>query len=236
MARTKRTGPPSPPCISYHFRRLKRVRRLAFDEHTRFIQGKTGMSGLNPVTRTLLRFANWIAGEPQANWSAAMAGETDAAGSQGLSWALGCVGAALRMRLATDWKRIAILIVVPVVAYTSQWLWIYPVTWAMRADWIGQMGWAMALQLPYMIMMALVARFSSNDIPMLFVAYAVAVIVLLPGIVFAVTFGKSPFLFLQPEANWLNLPRNQGMALLGALLAGSVVAGRVLRRASLRTA
>ncbi len=194
------------------------------------------MSGLNPLTRTLLRLANWIAGEPQANWSAAMAAETDAAGSHGLSWALGCVGAALRMRLATDWKRIALLLAFPIVAYASIGLWIYPVTWAMRADWIGPMGWAVALQIPYMIMMALVARFSGNGLPVLFIAYAAAVILLLPGIVFAVLFDKSPFLFLQPEANWLNLPRNQGMALLAALLAGSVVAGRLLRRMNLRTA
>ena len=194
------------------------------------------MSGLNPVTRTLLRLANWIAGEPQSNWSAAMAAETDAAGSQGLPWALGCVGAALKMRLATDWKRIAMLLALPIVAYASIGLWIYPVTWAMQADWIGPMGWAMALQLPYMIMMVLVARFSSNGLPIAFIAYSIAVIVVLPGIVFAVMFDTSPFLFLQPEANWLNLPRNQGMALLAALLAGSVVAGRLLRRVSLRTA
>lgn len=191
------------------------------------------MSGLNIWTRMVLRLANWIAGEKSSEWCAAMAAETDAAGSQGMGWALGCVAAALKMRLQTDWKRIAILTLAPFIAYLISRPWFYLVTWSMDAS-SAPVLWAMLLGLPNFLMFALAVRFTSRGIPSLFVAYAIITSTLIPFFHFALKFDVSPWIFFGADAQWMTLPRNQGMLLESGLIIASIFVGWLWRQRSHR--
>lgn len=189
------------------------------------------MSGLNTGTRALLRIANWIAGEPASEWCAAMAAETDAAGSQGMGWALGCIAAALKMRLRTDWKRIATLTLAPFIAYLISRPWFFLVTWSMEPS-AAPVLWAILLGLPTFLMFVLAVRFTPRGIPMLFVTYAIITSTLTPFFVFALTFDVSPWIFFGADAQWMTLPRNQGMALELGLIIASIAIGWLWRQSA----
>ncbi len=73
------------------------------------------MNGLNGPARLLLRLANWIAGPDREEWVLAMAVEADAADGHGTRWALGCLFAAGRDRLARDWQFVAAIVMLPVL-------------------------------------------------------------------------------------------------------------------------
>ncbi|MDP1028670.1 hypothetical protein Q5H91_15725 [Sphingomonas sp. KR1UV-12] len=74
------------------------------------------MSGLNGLARLILRLANWIAGRDREEWVLAMVAETDAAGGHGPAWALGCLYAAAKDRMARDLWFVAALFALPVFA------------------------------------------------------------------------------------------------------------------------
>lgn len=195
------------------------------------------MSGLNPFTRALLRIADWIAGENQSEWTAAMAAETDAAGAQGFGWALGCVGAAFRIRLRTDWKWLLFAIGMPLLLFAVRTPWFFAVSLTMRDFGIrAPVTWAILITLPVMIALILGARFARGGVPFLLILYTILLFELVPLFQFAVAFDKSPWIFFEADSEWLTLPRNQGMTLLAALLAGSIIAGRLWRRTSLTSA
>jgi hypothetical protein len=73
------------------------------------------MSGLNGFARLALRLANRIAGPDRQDWLLAMAAETDAADRHGTAWALGCLYAAWKDRLARDRWFVAALLALPSV-------------------------------------------------------------------------------------------------------------------------
>ena len=189
------------------------------------------MSGLNIWTRAILRFANWIAGERSSEWCAAMAAETDAAGPQAMAWALGCVGAALKMRLRTDWKRITMLMLAPFIAYLISRPWFFLVTWSMEPA-AAPVLWAILLSMPNFLMFALADRFTLRGIPMPFVVYAIITSTLTPFFYFAYKFDTSPWIFFGADAQWMTLPRNQGMALELSLIIASVAIGWMWREAA----
>lgn len=74
------------------------------------------MNGLNGFARLLLRLANWIAGPDREEWTLAMAVEADAANRHGTQWALGCLLAAGKDRLAREWWFVASMVMLPVLA------------------------------------------------------------------------------------------------------------------------
>jgi hypothetical protein len=74
------------------------------------------MSGLNKVARIVLRLANWIAGSDRENWILAMAAETEAADHHGTEWALGCLRAAAKDRVARDRWFVAAIVALPALA------------------------------------------------------------------------------------------------------------------------
>lgn len=65
----------------------------------------------------LLRCAAWLAGPDRAEWSAAMAAETDAADERRTSWALGCLRAAFADRIVRDRWYLLSLIGLPALAF-----------------------------------------------------------------------------------------------------------------------
>lgn len=73
------------------------------------------MNGLNGPARLLLRLANWIAGPDREEWVLAMAVEADAADGHGTRWALGCLFAAGKDRLARDWRFVAAIVMLPIL-------------------------------------------------------------------------------------------------------------------------
>lgn len=138
------------------------------------------MSGLNPFTRALLRIADWIAGESEAEWTAAMAAETDAAGAQGLGWALGCVCAAFIMRLRKDWKRMALLLALPFMINALPIAFFFPMVRLMDAGWLPSWGF---IALPLFGSLAIIfwAGWSApGRFPTAFALYLVFILELLP--------------------------------------------------------
>ena len=186
------------------------------------------MSGLNIWTRAILRVANSIAGDNASDWCAAMAAETDAAGPQGMGWALGCVGAALQMRLRSDWKRIAILLLAPFAVYLISKPWFFLVTWSMEPA-SAPVLWANLLKVPELMMFTLAVMLAKRGMPLLFIVYALVVSTLTPFFHFALKFDTSPWIFFGADAQWMTLPRNQGMALELALIIGAVALGWLLQ-------
>jgi hypothetical protein len=65
----------------------------------------------------LLRCAAWLAGPDRAEWSAAMAAETDAADERRTSWAMGCLRAAFADRIVRDRWYLLSLIGLPALAF-----------------------------------------------------------------------------------------------------------------------
>ena len=67
--------------------------------------------------RLLLRIARWFAGAERAEWTDAMQAEAQAAGAGSTGWALGCVLASARDRLARDWWVFPAIVLLPIVAF-----------------------------------------------------------------------------------------------------------------------
>lgn len=196
------------------------------------------MSGLNPFTRTLLRIADWIVGESQAEWTAAMAAETDAAGAQGLGWALGCVGAAFRMRLRTDWKRLVFLALIPILADLLGRPLFFPAAWAYRADYLPVWALVAIPLLPTLALIFVAGWTSRGPFPFAYSIYLLAMLVFWPLAMFFVLTGAdvSIWAFFQPDATHWLLPAYYGLALsltvyISALAAG-YLAGRRHRMAA----
>ncbi len=74
------------------------------------------MMGLNGFSRLVLRLANRLAGKEREDWVLAMAVETDAAERHSTRWALGCLYAAAKDRLARDRWFVALIIALPALA------------------------------------------------------------------------------------------------------------------------
>ena len=185
------------------------------------------MSGLTPVTRSLLRVAYWIAGKAHSQWCAAMAAETDAAGSNSYRWALGCVGAALRMRLSADWKRVATLALLPILVNFAEHAIFLPAAMAAHADWLS--SWAIV---PLSIILPLALIFWSGwsapgPFPVAFVIYLLVMQKLWPMAVFTTLTGSQLPLSVWFGSNstyWM-LPALLGMALSSALYFAALYAG-----------
>ncbi|MEM6858374.1 MAG: hypothetical protein AAF559_10930 [Pseudomonadota bacterium] len=186
------------------------------------------MSGLNRVTRTLLRLADWIAGPLQSEWTAAMAAETDAAGAQGIGWAIGCVGAAFTMRVRADWLRILLLALLPVGASLTEHILFFPAALAHRADWIGV--WAI-VALPVIPTLAMIffAGWSSarGSFPFVLALYLLFMLEAFPLFVFFVLTGSDVPIsaFFQPDATHWLLPAYFGIALSLSVYLATLTAG-----------
>jgi hypothetical protein len=68
------------------------------------------------LSALILRFARWLAVSDRTMWIAAMAAETDAAEEHRISWAFGCLWAALADRLVRDRWFLLSLIALPALA------------------------------------------------------------------------------------------------------------------------
>ena len=84
------------------------------------------------MTAWLLRLARRIAGRERAEWADAMAAEAEAAGAQSTSWALGCVAAIMRDRLARERRLILSILLIPIAAMIFTIFWFFAVSWLWR--------------------------------------------------------------------------------------------------------
>jgi len=71
----------------------------------------------NAASSLILRCAAWVAGPDRAEWSAAMAAETEAAKEGRTGWAVGCLWAALADRIVRDRWYILSLVGLPALAF-----------------------------------------------------------------------------------------------------------------------
>lgn len=191
------------------------------------------MSGLNPFTRTLLRMANWIAGESQSEWTMAMAAETDSAGGEGLGWALGCVGAAFTMRLREDRKRIALLALVPFLVNFLEYALFLPAAMILRAEWIAAWALVPLSVIPPLALIFWAGWSAPGPFPIAFAIYLLIIVKVLPLAVYFALVGEPLFSFSEyfgPNTTHWMLPAVVGFTLSLSIYLSALALGYAAAR------
>lgn len=72
---------------------------------------------MTSTSRFLLRLARCIAGPERGDWIDAMEAEAAAANGASTTWAIGCLWASIKDRLARDWWFPAVVLLLPVIMF-----------------------------------------------------------------------------------------------------------------------
>lgn len=185
------------------------------------------MSGLNGVTWSILRLANWLSGRERREWLAAMAAETEAAGRQSLAWALGCLGAVIKDRLVADRWFLLALAVAPAVAFVVLVVLFLFVAAAARA-----LGLPDAVTAPVMLVGPLPVAWLLGRMRPSYSSVLIGTLGFLAHQAFPLTAmwlltGVPPIVFWTPNATLYNLPPIAG--LLASWLVWIIGVGRGAR-------
>lgn len=117
MARGSGTWASPATCLSHAAKGKDGIGIRAEDTSERSTQSEDGVTHPNALTALIVRCTAWLAGPERAEWSAAMAAETDAADEQRTSWALGCLWAALADRIVRECWYLLSLVGLPALAF-----------------------------------------------------------------------------------------------------------------------
>lgn len=188
------------------------------------------MSGLNGVSRLILRLANRIAGPERREWVLAMAAEVDAADERGVGWALGCLGATLKDRIVRDRWFVLALAALPPLAL------IVLVPLAMVVDIVARrLGLPVLSLVPLMLLGPLpvawlLGRMRPTHPPLLVGTLAFLVHQSVPLIAMWWMTGKPPVDFWSPNVTYYMLPAYAGLLLSWSGWIAATWAGGVGRR------
>lgn len=171
------------------------------------------MSGFTPATRAILRLAAWIAGPERAEWVAAMAAETHAAGEAGLSWACGSLVTAVRDRTARDWHILVALVILPGSAAAFGAVIGAFAEMAMRSAGLGG-----GILVPTMLTTSwgtayLLGRIKPSLSPVIVASLAFLLYLATPAAILAVAAGIPFHLLWSPNVTIFNLPWQGGIVL-----------------------
>jgi len=102
--------------------------------------------------RFLLRLAHFVAGGDRSEWVDAMAAEAEFAGIESTSWARGCLWAAVKDRIAREWRLAAAILLLPVTVSALELVLFFPVVFFGR--YAGLPNWTfiavyLILQIPF---------------------------------------------------------------------------------------
>ena len=179
------------------------------------------------MTAWLLRLTRWIAGRARAEWADAMAAEAEAAGAQSTSWALGCVGATLRDRVARERRFMTSVLLIPVAALVFTAIWFFAVAWMWRhADLPGFAfaAFMASAPLPFAYLLGAIQsrRAALLAAPICFLLYQG-----IPLIAFWIEFGKPPVSWFSADVTVYNLSALPGYSLgLSVWLIGAWLGSR----------
>lgn len=171
------------------------------------------MSGLNSVTRLILRLANRIAGPERREWVLAMAAEVDAADEHGVGWALGCLGAAVKDRTVRDRRFFLALATLPALVL------VLLVPLSMIVDIVARkLGLPRLSLVPLMLLGPLpvawlLGRLRPTYSPLLVGTLAFLVHQSVPLIAMWRLTGKPPVDFWSPNVTYYMLPASAGLFL-----------------------
>ena len=154
------------------------------------------MSHSSPAARWMIRLAHRIAGPGREEWVAAMAAETEAGGGNG--WALGCLAAATKDRVARDWKFLFALGLVPALTIASIPVMTIATVALSRTTGLGQLQLMPVLALAPLPFAVLLGAMRPAK-PWLLGVLAFVIYQAIPAIGFRILFGT--YVYVRWEAN-----------------------------------
>lgn len=165
------------------------------------------------MTDWLLRLVRWIASPDRAEWAEAMAAEAEASGAGSTSWALGCVGATLRDRLARERKFLLSILLLPIAALFFSLMLFFAIAWLWHNAGLPGLAFSAILAsapLPSAYYLGTIRsrRSALLAAPICFLLYQS-----IPLIIFWIQFGMSPLSWLSPDTTVYKMSPLPGYAL-----------------------
>ena len=192
------------------------------------------MSGLNPITRAILRVADRIAGPQRSDWTAAMAAETDAAESRGVPWALGALLSAIGLHWRDNPGRTLFLFLSPLVMFVLIFVAMWPIAVLQQAIEVPPVVFFFPMVAVQAFMGYLIAKGSPAGFPFAGLTYFMMTMVVVPALIFAnLTQTKSNIVWGE-NASWFGLAPILGIAISYAAVILGARLGYARRATSLR--
>lgn len=188
---------------------------------------------MNTAANMLLRLARLVAGEARSEWVDAMEAEASTlSDDEGMTWAMGCVWAAMGDRLARNWKTIAWVVATPIASYAFQMLVLFPTVWLIRHGWPNFIFYATAIAspLPFVWMLG---RWHPN-VALSAATASFVIAAFIPGLFFWASFGASPLIFLSRGATLYDMPVLIGLVVTLPLWLIAAKIGASFRQAAVK--
>jgi hypothetical protein len=174
------------------------------------------------TARFLLRLARSVAGRDRTEWIDAMAAEAESAGVESTSWAVGCFWAAVKDRIAREWRLAAAILLLPVAVSALELVLFFPVIFLGR--YAGLPNWTfvavfLIVQIPFGFLLG-----RSKPLRRALIAAALSSLVLdVIGVVsFWIEFGQGPQIWFEKGSQVYNVTPILGWACsLSMWLAGA---------------
>lgn len=157
---------------------------------------------MSALRRFLFGVARRIAGKERREWVEAMEAETASIDGDSTGWAIGCVWAAAKDRLAREWRFILAILMFPVGAYLFSFALFIPTAWLFTHGWIPgwvSVGSALLSPLPFAY---LIGRMRPGMRAHIAVSISFLIGLFTPLTVFWVMFDKSPFSWFGEDSTW----------------------------------
>ena len=149
------------------------------------------MSGLNPISRAILRLADSIAGPRHSEWTAAMAAETDAADTRGTLWALGALSSSIALHWRDHPWRSLFLLLSPLLMFALIYVAMWPIAILERSQEVPQAFYFAPILSVQLLMGYLIGRGAPASFPHAGLAYFLVTMIVVPTLLFALITGRS---------------------------------------------
>lgn len=190
------------------------------------------MSGLNPISRSILRLADRIAGPQRSEWTAAMAAETDAAGKGGTLWALGALASAIGLHWRDNPGRTLFLFLSPIVMMVLIFLAMWPIAMMQRSMEVPPILFFAPMVAVQMLIGYLIARRAPAGFPYAGLFYFLVTMVVVPAFVFANLVSTKANIVTGENASWFGLTPIVGIMISYAMVIIGALFGNAKRAAS----
>jgi len=167
---------------------------------------------VNAFSRFLFQIACVIAGRRRRDWIDAMATEAVAIDGNSTGWAIGCLSAAIKDRLAREWQFVLAIPLLSIGAVLLSLALFYPMAWLFTHGWIA--GWVFVSSgllspLPFAFILG---RMRPGRTAYLAALISFVLEVFIPLTIFWAMFGKSPFSWFSEDATWYMMTPAAGLS------------------------